>query len=295
MSEREIYKAKDLKITIPFPTIQIVPITTTADAVAADIGHDVYSDATTKKYVGKLLGFTGTTTQVWYVETINIVATGLLLGIHGGTGTGTTSSASTAGIQIYLELDGYTDCVPADIGDIVTDDGGNVGPLVDYDNEGQKRLIACATATVIADNSLMAGLGTGAGTANGASISEATLAMVEGLAIELIHEGGMEFTYGKNTGEVGYGPKHATFTIRRWFFTLSENEDLLFDLFNEKIAFDLEGTLLNDAGAEIANSVIRLRKCRALRWRPVTGTANDTVAEEVVGEAEDWIRTTPTG
>jgi len=116
---------------------------------------------------------------------------------------------------------------------------------------------------------------------------------VEGMSIELIKEGGVEYVYGSQTGKKAIGTKHATFTIRRWFY-VGINKDLLFDLLDSEAYFTLEGILLDEDGNQIANSTIKLTNCFGLRWRPITGTSGDTVAEELVGEAEDWDTATPT-
>jgi len=117
--------------------------------------------------------------------------------------------------------------------------------------------------------------------------------LVEGMSIELIKEGGVEYRYGSQTGKKSIGTKHATFTIRRWFYA-DINKDLLYDLFNTEAYFTLEGILLDEDGNQIANSTIKLTNAFGLRWRPVLGTAGDTVAEELIGEAEDWDDTKPT-
>ncbi len=76
-----------------------------------------------------------------------------------------------------LVLDGtYTSCISTDIGKTVTDDSTGVGELLDYDNTAQKWWIRIGSATVIADNSVMAiTSGTGAGTALGASVEGETI------------------------------------------------------------------------------------------------------------------------
>jgi len=112
-----------------------------------------------------------------------------------------------------------------------------------------------------------------------------TVGVVEGLAIELIKEGGIEFYYGSETGKHAKGTRHATFSIRRWFMTDTDT-DLLYDLFNDDIPFTLTGALIG-----VANSTVSLSDCEIYRYRLVTGTANDIVAEEASGEAVDWTGT----
>jgi len=76
-----------------------------------------------------------------------------------------------------LILDGtYVNAITTDIGKTVTDDSTGVGELLDYDNTAQKWWIRIGSATVIADNSVMAiTSGTGAGTAAGASVEGETI------------------------------------------------------------------------------------------------------------------------
>lgn len=124
-------------------------------------------------------------------------------------------------------------------------------------------------------------------------IDDVVIGYVEGMSIELMYEGGIEYVYGSQTGKKAIGTKHATFTIRRWFYA-DIDKDLLFDLFNGETYFTLEGILLDANGNQIANSAIKLTNAFGLRWRPVLGTAGDTVAEELIGEAEDWDDTKPT-
>lgn len=121
-----------------------------------------------------------------------------------------------------------------------------------------------------------------------------TVGVVEGLSIELIKEGGLEYYYDSETGAHAKGTRHATFTIRRWFMTDlsgSEDKDLLFDMFNDDVTFNLVGDLAQDFPT--GKSKITLSGCQIYRWRPVTGTANDIIAEEAIGEAVDWLKDTP--
>lgn len=120
-----------------------------------------------------------------------------------------------------------------------------------------------------------------------------TVGVVEGLSIELIKEGGLEYYYNSEVGAHAKGTRHATFTIRRWFWTDltalgTEDKDLLFDMFNDDHVFNLVGDLKDDINARIT-----LSACQIYRWRPVTGTANDIIAEEAIGEAVDWVKDTP--
>lgn len=80
------------------------------------------------------------------------------------------TSGYSGAIQILL-LDGtYASAVSGDIGKTVLDDGGSAGELLAYDNTLQKWWIR--SASTIANNSVMTiSTGTGAGDANGASVS----------------------------------------------------------------------------------------------------------------------------
>jgi len=112
--------------------------------------------------------------------------------------------------------------------------------------------------------------------------ADIAIGVVEGLNIELIREGGIEFYYSSETGKHAKGTRHATFTIRRWL-GVDVDKDLLYDLFNDETPFSLIGKVDDQA-----NLTIFLSDCEIYRWRPVTGATNDIIAEEAVGEAVDW-------
>jgi len=118
------------------------------------------------------------------------------------------------------------------------------------------------------------------------TLGTVALGVVEALNVELIKEGGVEFYYGSATGQHAKGTRHATFTIRRWFMA-DQDTDLLYDLFNDDTVFHLYEEING-----VANSKVYLSACQIYRWRPVSGSANDIVAEEGVGEALDWLGTT---
>ena len=111
-----------------------------------------------------------------------------------------------------------------------------------------------------------------------------TLGVVEGMDIELTKEGGVTPHYDSETGKHAVGTRHATFRLRRWFKTDSGQTDLLFDLFDGEVHFNLSGEISNRAGSRIT-----LSDCVAYSYSPVTGGANDIVSEEIRGEALDWI------
>jgi len=116
-----------------------------------------------------------------------------------------------------------------------------------------------------------------------------TVGVVENMSVELIREGGIEPFYGSETGRHAIGTKHATFTLRRWMF-IDTKKKLLFDLFNDKTPFNLEFGISDMAAVPdfVTGMKIVLSDCTGYRWRPVTGSANDIVVEELIGEAVDW-------
>ena len=116
-----------------------------------------------------------------------------------------------------------------------------------------------------------------------------TVGVVENMSVELIREGGIEPHYGSETGKHAIGTKHATFTLRRWMY-IDTKKKLLFDLFDNKTAFNLEFGISDMAAAPdfVAGMKIILSDCVGYRWRPVTGTANDICVEELIGESVDW-------
>lgn len=119
-----------------------------------------------------------------------------------------------------------------------------------------------------------------------------TVGVVEGMAIALIKEGGSEPHYGSETHKHAIGTRHATFSIRRWMF-IDNKKKLLYDLFNDETPFSLEFGI-SDMQPEpdfLSGKKIVLSDCVGYRWSPVTGATNDIIAEEIVGEATDWIDT----
>lgn len=74
-------------------------------------------------------------------------------------------------IQVLELLEsGYTNCVPTDIGEMVQDDVVDAGPLLAYDNTLRKWWIR-ATGTIVDGSAMTIPTGTGAGTADGASVT----------------------------------------------------------------------------------------------------------------------------
>jgi hypothetical protein len=113
-----------------------------------------------------------------------------------------------------------------------------------------------------------------------------TLGVVEAYDIELIKEGGVTPHYDSETGKHAIGTRPATFRLRRWFMADTGKEDLLYDLMQAEIPFNMSGEISNVAG-----SVLTLSACMIYSYAPRTGGANDIVAEEARGEATDWFKT----
>lgn len=119
-------------------------------------------------------------------------------------------------------------------------------------------------------------------------IDDEVVGVVEGMASQFIREGGVEPNFMENEGEHTVGQEHFTFSIRRWLFIDPNKETLLFDLWNYKTKFTLTFGINEEEGELDDYSEgkrLELQNCMGYRWRPITGTANDIVAEELVGEA----------
>ena len=106
-----------------------------------------------------------------------------------------------------------------------------------------------------------------------------TMDVVEGASIELEKEGGVEGYYGSATGKHAIGMKKGTFSIRRWLKDNSD-PDLLYDLFDGEVPFNLSGEI-----SGVSNSTLTLSDCIIYRHRWVMGGVNDIIAEESSGEA----------
>ena len=115
-----------------------------------------------------------------------------------------------------------------------------------------------------------------------------TLGVVEGMDIDLGYEGGPEAVYGSRTKKHSAGSKTVTFTLTRWFYADDYKEDLLLDLFDGELEFDLEGYLIDNSGDTIAHTSIKITGCRLYRWRPRTGGADDIIGEEASGSGTGW-------
>jgi len=119
-----------------------------------------------------------------------------------------------------------------------------------------------------------------------------TLGVVELVNIEILKTGGIERKYGyqdniyvetpSNRHRVGM--KRARFQIRRWFKADNANTRLLFDLHNLDTEFDLREYLTEDTGFV----GIKIFNCISYFFKEVTGSANDILGEEIVGEGLYW-------
>jgi len=115
-----------------------------------------------------------------------------------------------------------------------------------------------------------------------------TIGCVEGSDIDFGYEGGPEACFGTRTKSHSAGSKKITFTITRWYYTDSGQEDLLLDMFANESSFTLQGSLIDKDGAAIANTEIKITGCRLYGWKPRTGSADDIIGEEARGSGTGW-------
>ncbi len=103
---------------------------------------------------------------------------------------------------VTLIAGGYVSCIASDIGKMVTDDGGNLGLLVEYNNTTRVWMVA-ASATVT-DASVMAiTAGTGAGTSTASSVVTMTSLSGNGDNFDLYQSVGTATTYMSYPEEAG--------------------------------------------------------------------------------------------
>ena len=114
--------------------------------------------------------------------------------------------------------------------------------------------------------------------------------VVEGMAVEFIKDNTTEPHYGSDTHHHAIGTRHATFSIRRWMF-VDTKKKLLFTLFNTDKSFALEMGVsdMSAVPSFVTGMKIVLSNCLGKTWRPVTGATGDVLAEELIGNALDWI------
>ena len=101
-----------------------------------------------------------TMTNGWFIDDVstNYLSAGAI-----------RTSGYTNVIQVVtLAAAGYANCVAGDIGDMVTDDGGNTGNLLAYNNTTRKWWIRWAS-TIANGSTMDIPTGSGAGTSTGAS------------------------------------------------------------------------------------------------------------------------------
>jgi hypothetical protein len=116
-----------------------------------------------------------------------------------------------------------------------------------------------------------------------------TIGVADGYDIQLGYEGGPEPHYGSRIQVHSAGVKKASGSLSRWFFTDTNQEDLLLNLFQAETSFTLSGSLQDNSGTPIPNTTVTLSDFRLYKWRPKTGAANDIIGEESSGEATDWV------
>lgn len=114
-------------------------------------------------------------------------------------------------------------------------------------------------------------------------VDSSEVGVVNTMDMEFSYEGGtVEHVYGSDEGYISLGGKRATFTLTRWFMTATDT-DLLFDLFNLKLPFELTGEVDG-----LANSTFGISNAVARIWKPILGDANSIVGEQVSGEGISW-------
>lgn len=115
-----------------------------------------------------------------------------------------------------------------------------------------------------------------------------TIGVCEGMDVDLGYEGGAEPVYGSRTRQHSAGSKVINFSLTRWFYADTGQEDLLLDLFHTETIFTIVASIVDNAGSPVSNTSITLTGCRLYRWRPRTGGADDIVGEEASGQATGW-------
>jgi len=114
------------------------------------------------------------------------------------------------------------------------------------------------------------------------------IGVVEGSDIDFGYEGGPEACFGTRTKSHSAGSRRISFTVTRWYYTASDAQDMLLDLFENETSFSLKGSLIDKDGVAIANSDIVITGCRFYRWHPRAGSADDIMGEEASGFGTGW-------
>lgn len=115
-----------------------------------------------------------------------------------------------------------------------------------------------------------------------------TIGVVEGSDIDFGYEGGPESCFGTRLKTHSAGSKKISFTITRWYYTSTNAQDLLLDLFTGETSFSLKGYLVDKDGVKIGTTEIVISGCRLYGWKPRTGSAEDIIGEEARGFGTDW-------
>jgi hypothetical protein len=115
-----------------------------------------------------------------------------------------------------------------------------------------------------------------------------TVGVVEGMDIQMSFKGGIEPIYGTRVPKHSAGSFDVTFTITRWYFADSGQQDLLLNLFNNEIIFSLEGDLYDASGNAVSSSALKITGCKVYKYRPRTGGADDIIGEEASGFGTNW-------
>lgn len=121
-----------------------------------------------------------------------------------------------------------------------------------------------------------------------------TVGVVEGMDIQLGYKGGPEPIYGSRKMIHSAGSYEATFSLTRWYFADSGQEDLLLNLMQAELEFSISGSLVDAkgnaavAGNGQAKSTLKITGCRIYKYRPRTGGAEDIIGEEASGSGTFW-------
>jgi hypothetical protein len=115
-----------------------------------------------------------------------------------------------------------------------------------------------------------------------------TVGVVEGMDITMSYKGGPEAIYGTRIQVHSAGAFDVTFTLTRWYFADAGQQDLLLNLMQSEVEFQLEGMLYDKSGQAVSQSTLKITGCRIYKYRPRTGGANDIIGEEGSGSGTNW-------
>jgi len=118
-------------------------------------------------------------------------------------------------------------------------------------------------------------------------VNGVTVDTVELVTLEVLHTGGVESKYGqdydyqfKPRNRHAIGMKRCRFTIRKWYKADSSNTDLFYTLFDNDTEFTLKEYLTGVTGF----AGLEISECEIYTYTPTTGSANDIIQEEIIGE-----------